>query len=35
MDGGCWNVIVNHRRSAAAAITSERIEPFELDVRPF
>jgi RES domain-containing protein len=27
------NVIINHRHRAAAAITIERIEPFELDVR--
>jgi len=30
-----WNVIVNHRHPAAAAIKIERIEPFELDVRLF
>ncbi len=28
-----WNVIVNHRHPAAAAIKIERIEPFDLDVR--
>ena len=27
------NLIINHRHPAAAAITIERIEPFELDVR--
>jgi RES domain-containing protein len=27
------NVIINHRHPAAAAITIERIEPFQLDVR--
>ena len=28
-----WNVIVNHRHPAAAAIRIERIEPFDLDGR--
>jgi hypothetical protein len=28
-----WNVVINHRHPAAAAIRIERIEPFELDVR--
>lgn len=28
-----WNVIVNHRHPAAAAIRIGRIDPFELDVR--
>jgi RES domain-containing protein len=27
------NLIINHRHPAAAAITIERIEPFELDIR--
>lgn len=32
-DSPDWNVIINHRHPAAAAIKIERIEPFELDVR--
>ena len=32
-DSPDWNIVINHRHTAAGAITIERIEPFQLDVR--